>query len=85
MTLKKGTPMVPVRRTRASLNWQFEVPQIKTTTGQRCWSYLGPYCWNKLPEYIKTKNLIRLKIDTKNYLLLHERALVTEQIDIKNN
>ena len=51
---------VNVSTTRSLRNWDYDlrVPFLRTTTGQRCFSYQGVKLWNGLSK--KTKNMSNL-------------------------
>lgn len=61
-----------------------EVPKTKTSTAQRCWIFLGPRCFNKLPENIKLLPPKKFKAELKTFLLNSERKTICDQIDLKN-
>ena len=43
----------PNRCTRRVCRYDFHVPRVKTTSGQKAFSYIGPVTWNKLKADLK--------------------------------
>ena len=41
------------RRTRRLCKFDVQVPRVKTTSGQKAFSYIGPATWNKIKADLK--------------------------------
>ena len=56
----------PNRRTRRLCKYDVQVPRVRTSSGQKTFSYIGPVTWNKLKAYLKEiTKLERFKVELK--------------------
>lgn len=81
--LENNIQLISVQETRQTSLRSKYVPKMNTTTGQRSWSFLGPRCFNKLPDHIKSLPRNKFKIELKKYVMVN-RLKINTQIDLKN-
>lgn len=70
-------------KTRQTVKILMHVPKMNTTAAQRSWIFLGPRCFNNLPENIKALQKEKFRIELKKYSMLNKKD-ISDQIDLKN-
>lgn len=81
--LNNSTETIPSHQTRQTVKRRMYVPKMNTTTGQRSWNFLGPRCFNNLPDHMKSLHKRKFQVELKKYYMIN-RNKINAQIDLKN-
>ncbi|KAJ8961392.1 hypothetical protein NQ318_014637 [Aromia moschata] len=81
----RSGPILPRHEYGTRNRFQFTVPMMTKTTGQRSYNYLGPKLYNTIPEELKQINNKSIKYKLKSFILTLPREICHNYIENKMN
>ena len=80
---ENNTVVSTTYKTRQTDKKSMHVPKVNTSAAQRSWFFLGPRCFNGLPEHIKSLQKRQFQKELKKYIMSN-RQIISIEIDLKN-